>query len=337
MVTIHDVAKRASVSITTVSKVLSNTSYVSAETRDRVVQAMHELDYVPSLAARTLRARRTHLLGLVVPYDPDFLFNDPFLLEVIRGVETVTNENDYNLVFSLARKGDQNSAYRRLTNTRYLDGVITLETFAGDQAAVQIGQLNLTRVSVGYRNGTRPVNSVHADDFSGGYLATKHLLQRGHTRIGVVAGPPNFMQALEERWRGVKLAFAEVGIEIHPALTTYGDFTPESGYAAAHELLARPTSERPTAIFAFNDRMALGILRAARELRLNIPDNLALVGFDDIPMAALVEPSLTTVRQPGYEMGKVAAQRLLELMTAGESTEFEPVVLPVEFVVRSST
>lgn len=334
MATIHDVAKKANVSTTTVSKVLSNTSYVSVETRERVQAAMQELNYAPSLAARSLRGQRTYLLGLVVPYDPDYLFNDPFLLEVVRGVEAVANESDYNLVFSLARKGDQKSAYTRLLRTRYLDGVITVETFEGDLAAVKIEERHIPRVSVGYRSGEHPVNSVHANDYRGAFEAMSHLTQLGHRQIGIISGPAQFMIALDERIRAIRDVLAQYKLELDPASLIYGDWTPESGYAAAEKLLTKPN--KPTAIFALNDRMAIGALKRARELGVSVPKDLSLVGFDDIPLAGMVEPALTTVRQPGYEIGKVAAQKLFELIAAGEG-EFEPVVLPVEFITRNST
>lgn len=334
MATITDVAKKANVSTTTVSKVLSNTSYVSVETRERVLAAMRDLNYMPSLAARSLRGQRTYLLGLVVPYDPDYLFSDPFLLEVIRGVESVANDNDYNLVFSLARKGDQQSAYTRLLRTRYLDGVVTLETFEGDIAAAKIEERKIPRVSIGYRSGERPVNSVHSNDYRGAYEATAHLVELGHRRIGVVSGPAHFMGALDERMQAIRDRLRLDALELDPTLITYGDWTSESGYAAANVLLGK--AEKPTAIFALNDRMAIGVLKKARELGLYVPQDLSLVGFDDVPLASLVEPALTTVRQPGYELGKVAAQKLFELISDGEG-EFAPIVLPVELVVRQTT
>lgn len=334
MATIYDVAKRANVSTTTVSKVLSNTPYVSARTKERILEAMRDLHYAPSLAARGLTGSRTYVLGLVVPYDPDYLFGDPHLLEVIRGVEATANEYDYNLLLSVAHKSDQRSAYTRLLRTGYMDGAITVETFEGDEAAKEIEERGLPRVSVGYRIGPNPANSVHSNDYLGAFEAVSHLLALGHRRIGVVSGPPHFMGAMDERMRGVRDALASQQLELDPALVTYGDFTIESGYRAAIALLE--ASERPTGIFSMNDRMATGVMRRARENGLNIPADLSLVGFDDVPLTTLVEPPLTTIRQPSYELGKVAAQKLFEMINS-DLQQFEPIVLPVELIIRGST
>jgi DNA-binding LacI/PurR family transcriptional regulator len=334
MATIYDVAKLAEVSTTTVSKVLSNTPYVSAKTREKILAAMAELKYSPSLAARGLTGNRTYILGLVVPYDPDYLFGDPFLLEVIRGVESCANNNDYNLLLSLARKDNQRSAYARLQRSRYLDGVIFLETLQSGVEVHYFEEQNVPCAFIGYGKNLESGNCVHADDYRGAFEAVTHLLELGHRRIGIVSGPSNFMYAVNERWRGTNSALAAYNLDLDDCLVGYGDFTLESGYQIATQLLAAET--RPTAIFAQNDRMAVGVMRRARELGLNIPGDLSLVGFDDVPLSQLAEPALTTVRQPGYELGVTAAQKLIELIAWG-NLKFEPVVLPVEFIPRNST
>lgn len=334
MANIYDVARRANVSTATVSKVLSNTPYVSVQTKERVLEAVRELHYAPSLAARGLTGSRTFVLGLVIPYDPDFLFDDPYLLEVIRGVESVANDNDYNLLLSMAKKSDHRSAYTRLLRTGYVDGAITVETFEGDEAGKALEERGMPRVSIGYRNGLKPVNSVHGDDYRGAYEAVNYLLSLGHRHIGVISGPANFMGAMNERLRGVENVLAEYGLRLDPTLLTYGDFTIESGYVAGAILLERP--DRPTAIFAMNDRMAVGAMRKAREYELNIPTDLSLIGFDDVPLTVLVEPALTTIRQPAVETGRTAAQKLFDLINE-PTASFEPIVLPVELIIRSST
>jgi DNA-binding LacI/PurR family transcriptional regulator len=334
MATIYDVAKLANVSTTTVSKVLSNTPYVSAKTRERIVAAMSELNYRPSLAARGLTKNRTYVIGLVVPYDPDYLFGDPFLLEIIRGVESCTNDNDYNLLLSLARKDDQRSAYARLNRSRYIDGVISLETLGSSSEIRQFEEQNLPVVSIGYGKDDSAGNCVHANDCTGAYQAVKHLLELGHRKIGVVSGPPNFMRAVNERWKGTLKALGEFNLNLDDSLVTYGDFTLESGYATAGKLLTE--KHKPTAVFVHNDRMAVGLVRRARELGLAIPTDLSVVGFDDVPLSQLVDPPLTTVRQPGYELGVTATQKLFELIN-WENNTFDPIILPVEFIARGST
>lgn len=334
MANIYDVAKLANVSTATVSKVLSNTPYVSSRTKERVLEAVRQLDYAPSLAARGLTQSRTYIIGLVIPYDPDYLFDDPYLLEVMRGVEGAALEQNYTVLLSMAKKADQRSAYTRLLRTGYVDGAITVETFEGDAAAQEMEARGMPRVSIGYRGGTHPVNCVHSNDYTGGYEATKHLLSLGHRRLGFISGPAHFMGATEERQRGTRDALKEFGLELENYPVVYGDFTLESGYAASIAMLE--IAERPTAIFAMNDRMAAGVMRRAREVGLNLPGDLSVIGFDDISLAALLEPPLTTIRQPSVQMGRVALEKLYEVISLGTG-DFEPLVLPVELILRGST
>jgi DNA-binding LacI/PurR family transcriptional regulator len=333
MANIYDVARLAKVSTATVSKVLSNTPYVSQQTKKRVLEAIEKLQYSPSLAARSLTGSRTYVIGLVVPYDPDYLFSDPFLLEVIRGVESVANDNDYNVLISMAKSANQRSAYTKLVRTGYVDGAVTLETFEGNIASKVLEEQGIPFVSIGYSDAPNRHNSVSASDYTGAHEAISYLIKLGHSRIGIIGGPSHFMSALEERMRGINDALQAYSLSLDSSLLTYGDFTLDSGYRACNELLS--SDNRPTAIFAMNDRMAMGAMRCAREYELHIPHDLSLVGFDDIPMAVLVEPPLTTVRQPAVEMGRCATQKLLEMINA-DVKEFESIVLPAELIIRSS-
>ncbi len=340
MANIYDVAKQANVSIATVSKVLSNTPYVSVPTRERVLQAVRALDYTPSLAARALTGNRTYIVGLVIPYDPTYLFSDPFLMEEIRGVDDAVTSHDYNLLLSTASRSlavnqtNQQSAYARLLRTGYADGAITFETFEGDAPAHQLETAGLPRVSVGYAGQQAVANVVHSDDYAGSLELVRYLLQLGHRRIGVISGPANFMQAMNERLRGYQHALAAYQLESDPQLVAYGDFTSESGYVAAGQLLA--LQYRPTAIFAMNDRMAIGAMRRAQEMGLQIPTDLSVAGFDDVPLSVAIDPPLTTVRQNAFVMGHTAATLLFNLIENPTKT-FDSVVLPTELIIRGST
>lgn len=339
MANIYDVARLASVSTATVSKVLSNTPYVSHKTRQKVLDAVDDLGYSPSIAARSLSGNRRFVIGLAIPYKPQYLFRDPFLLEIIQGIEEVANENDYNLLFTTARKTNPQGAYNRLLNKGYVDGVIILETVKGAELDKKLVESGIPRVAVGYsmnQNDNPEVltPAIHANDYDGAYQATRHLLGLGHRRIGVINGPANFMVAMEERYQGYRAALAEAGLEPAPELVVNGDFTLESGIAAGRRLLQ--FSPRPTAIFSFNDRMALGAMRSARELGLKIPTDLSIVGFDDVEVAQASDPPLTTVRQPAMRIGQAAARRLFELLNQN-NTEHDPIVLPAELVLRATT
>lgn len=337
--TIYDVAKRAGVSTATVSKVLSNTPYVSETTRAKVLASIEELGYVPSLAARGLSKARTYLLALVIPYTADYLYSDPHLLELIRGIEQETKAHHYNILLSTGdrptRDGNMDDSavgpYQRAVRSQYADGVIVVASSAFSGSGPKPLTQKFPTVGIGYHAvGGR--HTVHADDRAGAAAATRHLLALGHQLIGVISAVPQ-ITALSRRLEGHQQALAEAGLAWDPRMLAWGDFTDASGYRAAEQLLALP--QRPTAIFAFNDRMAMGAIKRGREMGLAVPDDLSVVGFDDIPAAALFDPPLTTVRQPALEMGATAARLLFDLIER-RPVDAEEVVLPTELIVRSS-
>lgn len=332
MPTIDEIARLAQVSPATVSKVLNNRPYVSTATRARVEQVIAETGFVPSQRARGLSKRRSFILGLLIPYTSDQLFADPHLLEIMRGIEAEANRHNYNLLLSTARAPiDAAGAFTRLLRSDVIDGAVVVETLEVHPLAASLAQQQAPWVMVGYP-GSAAIPSVHADDFGGALAATRHLLALGHTRLGVISSTPR-PYALEERLRGVRAALAEAGQQLEERLITTGDFSIESGEVGAHALLDQP--EPPTAIFALNDRMALGVLRAAQARGLSVPLELSVVGFDDIALATLFTPPLTTVRQPGYRLGDAAAAALFELLEgAGQAAS---ATLPTELIVRGTT
>lgn len=334
MATIYDVARLARVSTTTVSKVLSNTPYVSEQTKKRVLEAMRQLQYSPSLAARGLTNNRTYVIGLIVPYSADALFADPFVLEIIRGVESVASERDYNVLLSMSKQIGQRSAYERFLRTGYVDGVVALETFEGEIIYQEFEKLGISRVTIGYLEDQQETNVVHSNDYLGGYEAVKYLLNLGHRCIGVIGGPRNFIGAVEARLNGAKDALADYGLELAEDLTVYCDFTVEGGFQSTAQLLSG--KQKPTAIFAMNDRMAIGAVRYLREHGLEVPKDISIVGFDDVALTTIIDPPLTTIRQRPAEIGKVAVTKLFSLID-GELTQFTTEVLPIELVIREST
>jgi DNA-binding LacI/PurR family transcriptional regulator len=332
MPTIDEIARLASVSPATVSKVMNNRPYVSAATRARIERVIAETGFVPSQRARGLSKRRSFILGLLIPYTSDQLFADPHLLEIMRGIEAEANLHEYNLLLSTARASvDAASACVRLLRSDVIDGAIVVETLDVQPFTAALVEQPSPWVMIGY-DGASKVQCIHADDYGGATLAMRHLLALGHQRIGVISSNPRPF-ALDERLRGLHAALAEAGYPLDPTLVTSGDFSFESGEAAGYRLLQRPN--RPTAIFALNDRMALGVIRAANGLGLRIPEDLSVVGFDDIALASLVSPALTTVRQPGFAMGVAAARQLFALLH-GELAEPQPAI-PTELVVRGTT
>ncbi len=338
MATIYDVAERAGVSPATVSKALANRQHVSAATRARVVAAAAELAFIPNPIARHLSNRRTGVVGFLIPYVPDYLFSDPFLLEFIRGMADNLAEQDFHLLLAMPRPSGESGSdpYRRLRQGM-VDGAIVLESDGGSGPAAALADQTYPWITLGYRredDGSSSRNLIHADDYGGALRLTRHLQSLGHTRIGVISGPHRLMGALEERLRGYRAAVAGTGQRLDPTLLTYGDFTPESGYRAVDQLL--DLDAPPTAIFALNDRMALGAISRIHERGLRVPADLSVAGFDDVQAAALAVPPLTTVRQPGFDMGLRAAT-LLGRLIRQELAQFESEVLPTEVIVRAST
>ncbi len=332
MTTIDKVAKLAGVSPATVSKVLNNRPYVSAETRALIERVIAETGFVPSQRARGLSKRRSFILGLLIPYTPDQLFTDPHLLECIRGIESESNAREYNLLLSTARApSEAASACVRLLRSDVIDGALVLETLDLRPFTEALGRREAPLVVIGYGHDAE-ASAVHADDYNGARQATEHLLGLGHRRIGVISSAPRPF-ALEERMRGLDDTLAAAGLRQDETLVVLGDFSLESGERAGGLLLDRP--DRPTAIFALNDRMALGVLRAAAERGLRVPEDLSVVGFDDIALAALGSPALTTVRQPGFELGAAAARMMFALLDGQPLAA--PTVIPTTLVARGST
>jgi LacI family transcriptional regulator len=331
MSTIHEVAKRAGVSPTTVSHVINNTRFVSKEVKERVNEAMAELQFQPNALARSLRRGKTHTLGLILPDSAN-----PFFAEIGHGIEATAFNLDYSVILCNTEGNvDKERLYLNVLSNKRVDGIILVSV--GEQE-------DLLRVLQTYR---RPLvlvdrilpdvqtDAVLCDNFQGGYIATRHLIDLGHRRIGVVAGP-YYLTPSSHRVTGYSEALAEAGIPTDESLMVRGDFQSESGWKAARELFKIP--DPPTAIFACNDMMAIGVLRAAAETGKKVPDDLAVVGFDDITLAAYTVPSLTSVAQPKSKMSELAVQILIQRIELKEDEELplRNEVLCPSLVVRGS-
>jgi DNA-binding LacI/PurR family transcriptional regulator len=332
MTTIYDIAKRAHVSIATVSKVLSGRPYVSTKTRRRVLDVVAELNYVPNAAARTLAGERTGVIGVVITYDPHDLFADPNLLQILYGIDTEVTHHDYALLLSTARSAeDRHSAFKRLLGARRVDGVL-VDTGHDDEGVDLLVEQGYPCVVVGYSSLDLP--SVHPDDYTGAGLLTEHLLKLGHRRIGVIDGPSPSSLAMQTRLRGHQEMLAAWGVPVVAEYRVHGTFRSASGFTGAKALM--DLDPRPTAIFAFNDRMAFGAIQWLREHGYRVPEDISVAGFDDIASAEHLEPPLTTVRQSPMVTGQRAASILFDLIGQQQIEERE-VVLPVYLVERRST
>jgi LacI family transcriptional regulator len=326
-VTIRDVADAAGVSVSTVSRVLNDKDDVAAETYEKVQGVITELGYASSLAARSMRSRRTNVIGLIVPD-----VEDSFSIQVMKGVNAAIMKLDYDLIIYTSGSIKKRSAAERerhfvaLLNGSITDGliIVTPATTSFSTAAPV--------VAIDPNNESPECPAVIATNHAGALAAMEYLIGLGHRRIGFISGRPD-LQSAQQRVQGYGDALCQAGIALNPDLIAVGDFTTQTGRHCARRLLSLP--QRPTAIFAANDQSAIGAIEAACEVGLRIPEDLSVVGFDNIPEAAYVNPGLTTVDQFIDRMGYAATEMLIRLVQ-GESLDNDPFHMPTKLVIRDS-
>ena len=328
MSTILDVAQHARVSVTTVSHVINETRYVSEELRQRVLTAVEELGYQPNALARSLRVKRSHTIGMILPDN-----TNPYFAEIARSIEDASHRHGYSTI--LCNSDDnptKEQRYIQVLMEKQVDGIILVSV--GAQSAQNILLRNNSAIIMLDR--TDPFlccDSVQIDNVQGGWLATRHLLDLGHRRIACLAGP-NTVIPSDGRVQGYEKAMHETPEAESYIRVMLGDFHADSGYDLTRTLLSE--SPESTAIFACNDLMAIGAMRAIQERGLRVPDDVSVVGFDNIALARFVTPPLTTVAQPKYEMGQLALQLLLERIENKELPNRFP-ILECGLVIRAST
>ncbi len=330
MATIKEVADHAGVSVATVSRVVNKTGYVSLDLQERVQDAMRTLNYRPSALARSLRRQETQTIGVLVPQ-----LDQPFFSALVFAVEKTLFSSDYRaLICSAEERRDKEDAYIEMLMRQRVDGVILVPTGQSTDNVRRLLDEGVPVVLVDRDIPNLAINRVLCDNYQGGVMAIDHLLALGHRRISVIGGP-EYSEAIIDRMNGARAALASAGIALDPSLFVTGSMPQfEMGYTAGLKVLDRP--DRPTAIFAFNDVMAIGVMHAAAELGLRLPDDLSVVGFDDIPIAAYSIPELTTVAQPIYAMGETAADLLIRHVRDTDAL-VESVKLETRLIVRKST
>lgn len=336
-ITISDVARRANVSKSTVSRVLNGGTGVGEETKDAVLAASRELGYQPSAVARSLSTGRTKVLGLVISD-----ITNPFFPDVARGIEDVSAMYDYNVILcNTDGQCGKEEAHVRVLLDKGVDGIIFTSVRMGETNLSELTRRGVPFVFAGRTLKNCPAHSVEVDNFLGGCLATEHLIHLGHRQIAYVNGPVGVSSA-DERLAGYQQALARYQIPFDPALVFPGNFRREDGILAARMIHA--SSRMPTAVFAANDFMAIGLLEGLLEMGLNVPADVSVVGFDDVALAGYRPISLTTVAQPRYDLGATAARQLIHLIEvkdrrAGEAEPklAEQIVLVPKLVVRGTT
>jgi LacI family transcriptional regulator len=325
--TIHDVAAAAGVSVSTVSRVLNNKSDVAAATAERIHRVISELGYASGLAAKSLRSRKTNVVGLLVP---DMKLS--YSLKIIRGVSRVVTELGYDLLaYSSGQKTRHTKAEWEQQQVAQLNGSITDGIIVVTPSARTL-RTGAPLVAVDPQSETVEFPAVIATNRAGALAAMHHLLSLGHRRIGFITGRPD-LQSSQRRLQSYYDSLAAADIAVDPVLVQDGDFSWESGYRCGQALLALAVP--PTAIFAANDEMALGVMAAAEAAGVCIPADLSLVGFDNAPEGAATHPPLTTVDQALEQMGQVAAELLVKVIN-GEILADRLEKVQTELVVRGS-
>lgn len=329
MTTIREVADLAGVSYTTVSHVINNTRFVSEETRQKVIAAMQVLGYHPNALARSLRRGETLTLGLILPDS-----SNPFFAEVGHSIEDTAFRQGYSLILCNTEGDTQKEfQYVKVLCEKQVDGVIFIAT--GDQAD-SLDLLLSQEIPVVVIDRELPevgVDAVLLDNYKAGYQATKHLLELGHRRIACLTGPSNITPSAQ-RVIGYQRALAEAAIQVEEDLIVRGDFHPRSGHDATSNLLKRPN--RPTALFACNDLMAFGSISAAFIAGYKVPDDLAVVGCDDIELASYFHPPLTTIAQPKTLIGQTAIELILERIRE-PARPAQRLLLESQLIIRGSS
>jgi len=328
--TIKDVAEKAGVSTTTVSHVINKTRFVSDDLAKRVGDAVRELDYQPSGLARSLRTKASGTIGIVIPDS-----TNPFFAEVVRGIEDYCYEHGYS-VFLCNSDGAPDKEYHhlKLLREKGVDGFVLVSAGDDRESLELLDKGKIPKVIIDRQVESINTDSVLIDNFKGGYMATIHLLELGHTRIGCITGPSQVTPS-GQRLEGFNQALLEHGIVIDDEMVVTGDFRSKSGGECLRRLMQ--AKEPPTAVFACNDIMAIGALAAARDLGYEVPDQLSIVGFDNIDMASLVIPKLTTIAQPTHELGETAAKLLLQRILKGTHKEDVRIILEPTLVIRDSS
>ncbi|MDY0943251.1 LacI family DNA-binding transcriptional regulator [Priestia megaterium] len=330
MPTIYDVAKLSGLSKTTVSRVINNHSYVSEEKKNLVIKAMKELNYTPNPSARRLRGQVMTTIGVIVPR-----IINPFFSYLVDSIEQVAYKNGYHvLIFQSNEDKEKELAFLNLLKTKQVDGIImtSIENeWSIIEPFIEYGPILLCNEYV--NNANVPI--VRLDQYKGAYIGVKHLLEKGHRKIGYCTGGLFAEEGKDkDRNQGYQKALQEAGIEPDPKWIFVNQHSIEDGKKVIKKILTM--EDRPTAIFTGSDEIAGGMMIEAKESGIRIPNDLAIIGFDDQPLAQMVDPKLTTIRQPIDQMGIKAMETLIDMLNNSE-LKVETFELPIELVVRSST
>jgi len=332
-VTLKDIARHVGVSVTTVSRALGGYDDVAEETRQRILQAAREMGYRPNIIAQSLQRRRTNTVGFIIPTAGP-RFSDPYFIEILTGIGDEAAEHEFDLLVSTRAPGaHEREAYERMAGSRRVDGLLVVRTRCHDERITYLMEGGFPFVSFGRSDLDLDFPYVDVDGTKGLDEATQYLIDLGHRRIAYISAPLDLMFA-NYRLAGYKRAMERNGLPVQEEWIAIGRLTQEDGYREGSKLLKLEPA--PTALVAANDLMALGVISAAQERGLTVGRDLAVVGFDDIPLAEHSHPPLTTVHQPIYDIGRMICRTLIQLIQ-NENPVQRQVMLGPTLVVRESS
>lgn len=330
--TIRDVAKRAGVSIATVSRVLNQSKPVSEELRNRILQAVEETGYLPNAVARSMIRKQTGLIGVIIPE-----ISNPYFSGLVQGIETVAKQNQYYLMLAVSEKEPgRERELLRIYQARQMDGIILASARLDPELRQALEKLAVPYVVIGQRLTGLNAPCAVLDNRRAAFEAVSHLIRMGHREIGMVSGPMWDLASGKERYQGFRDALEEAGLPFRTEWVTEREgFHLHDGYEGMKVILGAP--ERPTAVFCACDRMAVGALRRLEERGIPVPEEMALVGFDDEELASIVKPRLTTVRHSPFDMGLKAAGLLMEILKGLPLTDGTCALVKHDLVIRESS
>ncbi len=334
-VTSQDVADYAGVSRTTVSFVLNNVKRfsISPKTAAKVRNAAKELGYVPNASARALASQRAKAIGLIMTRSPEYIATDPFLPQILGGLLDVVKQNGLGLLVEWVEPGQQLRTYLELTRARQIDGMIVMTPREDDTGLKALEEAEIPAVLMGYIPGSN-LYSVDIDNVQAAKAAVEHLIELGHERIACITNAARPYTSANQRYEGYKAAIENAGLAFDESLVRYADFNGHSGYDRMKSLLDKNLNF--TAVFVASDSVAFGAMAAIRDAGLRIPEDISIVGFDDIPMASYVTPNLTTIQIPAKEIAEQSCHLLMQLMQ-GDLSQNRAITLPTQLIIRQST
>jgi DNA-binding LacI/PurR family transcriptional regulator len=331
--TLKDIALKAKVSRMTVSRVFSDKNNVSEKTSERIKKIALEMGYHPNLIARSLSSSRSMTIGVFIPKARN-VFLDTYITQILSGISDVIQQLDYRIMFfPFDYNRGQKDLYVSIAKSNLVDGIILLKTRHNDEGIKNLAGINFPFVLVNHKMFSKTVSFVDSRNIKGSQLAVEYLYNLGHRKIAFVAGTLNETNAAD-RFTGYKKALLDLKLPFRKEWIIYGKFSKEEAYKASKELFK--SKKLPTAIFCSDDYMAIGVMESIKESGLSVPGDISVIGFDNIELSSYLKPSLTTVNQPIYEIGKKSTEYLLDLIE-GKRTPPIHEFLDVDLVIREST